>query len=164
MSRPVLLSILFVSLALNVFGLGAFVGSRSKVEHPVSASTEPASDRRDRNPVAAAVRTLSPPAQTAWRAQTPEFFAAQGANLREARRLTRAALMGLGANPLNPTAAKLDLERARDLEHRNRLAMDDRLVAFAATLSPEDRARFADALARSRGDRPPPQAAAPVRD
>ena len=131
---------------------------------PARPSTVQDPERRDRNPVTAAIRTLSPEAQTAWRAQTPAFLEANGPAMRETRRVSQAAIQGLSADPFDAASAAADLERARNLEHKNRLAMDRRLVAFAATLSAEDRASLARALARPRNVRAPPQAAAPAMD
>lgn len=156
MNRPVLWGALFVSLALNVFVFGAFVGSRFAGERPHGSAPAIGAEPRQRNPVIAAVRTLSPEAQAAWRAQTPAFLKTYGADLRETRRVARSAMTGLGAEPFDPAIARAALERARAVEHQTRLAMDRRLVAFAATLSPTDRARFAEALARPRRDRRPP--------
>ena len=85
MNRSVLLAALFVSLIVNVFVAGAFVGSRSKPERSDRPSTVQDPERRDRNPVTAAIRTLSPEAQTAWRAQTPAFLEANGPAMRETR-------------------------------------------------------------------------------
>lgn len=164
MNRSVLLAALFVSLVINVFVAGAFVGSRLKPERPDRSSIAQGPERRDRNPVTAAIRTLSPDAQAAWRAQTPAFLEANGPGMREARRISQAAIQGLAADPFNAAVATADLERARTLEHRTRLAMDRRLVAFAATLSAEDRASLARALARPRNVRAPRQAAAPAMD
>lgn len=164
MNRPILLTTLIVSLALNVFVVGAFVGARFNGGQPDPSPMRAGPERRDRNPVNAAVRTLSPEAQAAWRAQTPAFLAAHGPDLRDARRTTQQAIQRLGADPFDATAAVSDFERARDLERKNRLLMDRRLVAFAAMLSPEDRTRLASALTRSRPGRNSRQAAAPARD
>lgn len=155
MNRPSFWVVLFISLALNVFAVGAFVGARlagGRLHQPVAASGP---DPRQRNPVAAAVRALPPEAQAAWRAQTPQFVKTYGPALRESRRVARDAIAGLGAEPFDPVVARAGLEGARALEHQSRLAMDRRLVAFAAILSPDDRARFAEALGRPRGDRKP---------
>lgn len=140
--RAVLLAALFTSLALNVFIVGAFVGSRLGGE---SRHGQPGPAR---SPVAAAVRTLSPEHQAAWRQQMPEFARGNGPRIREARRLARETLRGFGEEPFDAEAARADLRRARALEHESRVAMDERLVAFAATLPPEERARFGEALAR----------------
>ena len=164
MNRSVLLAALFVSLILNVFVAGAFVGSRLKPERTDRPSLSQGPERRDRNPVTAAIRTLSPEAQAAWRVQTPAFLEANGPGLRETRRVSQAAIQGLAADPFNAAVATADFERARDLEHQTRLAMDRRLLAFAATLSPADRASLARALARPRNERGSRQAAASAKD
>ena len=164
MNRPVLLTTLFVSLALNVFGVGAFMGARLNGDRPEASPMGPVPERRDRSPVNTAVRTLSPEAQAAWRAQRPAFLATPGPGLRDSRRIVQGAIQGLGADPFDATVATSNLVRARDMENRSRLAMDARLVAFAASLSPQDRAKFAEALARPRQARNPRQAAAPAMD
>ena len=146
MDRRVLWIGLFASLALNVFVVGAFVGARlTRVEAPASPA---AAAVRARSPVIQAVRTLSPDSQAAWRAQNRAFAQVVGPDAREARRLARETLRGLGGATVDTDAAIASLEKARALEHASRTAMDRRLVAFAASLPPEERARFAEALAR----------------
>lgn len=156
MSRPLLLGALFVSLALNVFIGGAFVGAhltRSK-EPPPQAAAE--AGFRGRNPLAQAVRTLPPESQAAWREDGAEFARTFGPKAREARKLARETLRGFGAEPFDKDAALAALARARAMEHENRLAMDRRIVTFAASLPADQRATFGEALAR-----PPVR---PVRD
>ena len=148
---------LFISLALNVFGVGAVVGARMTGAHLALPGREPPpaeAQVRPRNPVMAAVRTLSPEQQAAWRAQMPEYAQNYGPKVREARRLTRETMRGFGAEPFDQAAVLADLRKARGLEHESRLEMDRRLVAFAATLSPADRTRFGEALARPAVRRP----------
>lgn len=140
--RGILLTALFASLALNVFIVGAFVGSRLGGE----ARERP--DARPRNPVAMAVRTLPPEHQEAWRRQMPDFARKNGPRVREARQLARQTMRGFGVEPFDAEAARAGLRRARALEHESRVAMDDQLVAFAATLPPGERARFGEVLAR----------------
>lgn len=150
MKRYALWIVLFVSLALNVFVVGAFVGARltgGRLNPPPAGLAQ---ELRQRSPVLAAVRELPPEAQAAWRSQMPEFAASNGPRMREARRLARETMRGFGREPFDPATVRADLERARALEHQSRLEMDRRLVAFAATLSPEDRSRFGEALARPR--------------
>ena len=158
MNRSVLLGALFVSLIVNAFVAGALVGSRLKPERFDRPSMVQSPERRDRNPITAAIRTLSPEAQATWRAQASAFFEANGPGLRETRRVSQAAIRGLATDPFDAAIATAEFERARDLERRARLAMDRRLVTFAATLSPADRDSLAQALARPR------QAAAPAVD
>lgn len=144
---------LSVSLAVNVFVVGAFVGARLSGGHIGQPSTANAPEPRGRNPVAAAIRQLSPEAQAAWRANSHEFSALVGPKMREARTLNQAAFRSFGDPAFSPAVTRARLERARALELEGRLAMDRRLVAFAETLSPTDRARLAEALASPRGPR-----------
>jgi uncharacterized membrane protein len=158
MSTRALWVALSVSLAVNVFIVGAFVGSRlsdGPRGMPISAKGP---DPRNRNPVGAAIRELSPEAQAAWRARSLEFSTRTAPKMREARTLSQAAFRSLGDPEFSPDAARANLERARALEFEGRLEMDRRLVAFVETLSPADRSRLAEALARPRtprGDKPP---------
>lgn len=157
MTRPAGWIVLFASLALNVFVAGAFVGANLNRVGWRAPTPEARQDLRQRNPMAVALRGLPPEAQAAWREQTPRFATANGPRVREVRRLSREAMLGFGAEPFDAEATRAKLERVRALEHEGRLAMDRRLVAFAATLSPADRARFGEVLARpnvSRGQGP----------
>ena len=144
MPRWLLPAALFVSLALNVFVMGAFVGLHMAGGKPQG----PPPDLRPRNPVAAATRTLSPEQQAAWRAQMPEFAQTFGPKVREARRLSRETMRSFGDEPFDAEAKLAALRQARALEQESRVEMDRRLVTFAATLPPADRARFGEALAR----------------
>lgn len=153
MSRPLLLGALFASLALNVFVVGGFVGLHL-------AQSRPAPDAgpavRPRNPVEAAVRTLPPEARARWREEGGAFLRERGPQVRQARRLVRETMSSFGREPFDAAATLAALKRARALEYEHRLAMDARIVTFAATLTPEERAAFGDALARPgprRGDR-----------
>lgn len=145
--RPILHGALFASLALNVFVGGAYVGSYLiKAKEPPPAVAAPT----QRNPVIAAVRALPPEHQAAWRDQGPEYARTYAPKAREARRLARETMLGFGAEPFDAEAALVNLARARDLEHESRVAMDRRLVTFAATLPQGERAAFGEALAKPR--------------
>lgn len=147
MSRPILLTVLFVSLALNVFVAGAFVGAKLNRGPPDGGGQE----LRPRNPVAAAVAVLPPDAQAAWREQMPEFARTYGPKVRQARRLMRQTMLGFGDEPFDADAALADLRKARDLEAESRTEMDRRIVTFAAGLPRPERRRFGEALARPAG-------------
>ncbi len=157
MNRTTLLAAaLFVSLALNVFVGGAFVGAHLAGGGEKPPGPGPGPGMGPRNPVAAAVHTLPPEAQELWRQQLPEYAQVYGPKVREARRLTRQTMRGFGSEPLDTEKAIEDLRLARALEFESRQAMDRKLVEFAATLPQADRARFGEALARpplGRGDR-----------
>jgi uncharacterized membrane protein len=146
MPRWLLPAALFASLALNVFVVGAFAG-----QHLMGGKPHGRPDGRPRNPVAAAVRTLTPDQQAAWRAQMPAFNESFGPKVREARQLSRATMRSFADEPFDADAKLAALSQARALEQEGRLEMDRRLVSFAATLPPADRAKFGEALAH-----PPP--------
>jgi uncharacterized membrane protein len=154
MPRWLLPTALFVSLALNVFVVGAFVGVHLAGREQHRGPPE----LRPRSPVAAAVRTLTPEQQAAWRAQMPEFTQTFGPKVREARRLSRETFRSFEDDPFDGAAKLAALKQARALEQESRAEMDRRLVAFAATLPPADRAKFGEALARpAAGRRQPAQ-------
>lgn len=147
--RPLLIGGLFASLALNVFIGGAFLGSHLKKAQPTQSQAGVVGTG-PHNPIQAAVRALPPERRAAWRAETPAYAQAYGPKVREARRLVRETMIGFGAEPFDPDAALRDLARARELEQEGRMAMDRRLVTFAATLPQPERAAFGAALARPR--------------
>lgn len=149
MDRRILVGALFASVALNVFIGGAFVGAQlQKAKSPPAARMEPAAVQR--NPVMAAIRALPPERQAAWREGGPEHARAYGPKAREARRLARETMRSFGEEPFDRDAAIERLARARGLEHEVRVAMDRRLVDFAATLPPGERRQLGEALARPR--------------
>jgi uncharacterized membrane protein len=147
MSRPLLFGALFASLALNVFIGGAFVGA-----HLAGTKTPPperaAAGLRGRNPLLGAIRALPPESQAAWREQMPEYAQVYGPKAREARRVARETMRGFGKEPFDEETALAALRRARALEHESRVAMDHRIVTFAASLPADQRATFGEALAR----------------
>lgn len=148
MSSRLLMGALFASLALNVFIGGAFVGAHlTKAKAPPAAPAAPPGER-PRNPLMGAVMTLPPEARAAWRESNRDFAMSQGPRAQEARRQARAAMRRFGDEPFDAAAASAALERARKAEYENRLALDRRIVAFAATLPREQRAAFGEALSR----------------
>jgi len=145
MPRWLIPTALFVSLALNVFIVGAFVGLHLAGGRPHGGPTP---GPRPGNPVAAAVRTLSPAEQAAWRAQMPEFSQTFGPKVRQARQLSRQTMLSFGDEPFDAQAKLAALRQARALEQEGRTEMDRRIVTFAATLPAADREKFGQALAR----------------
>lgn len=146
MSPRLLFGALFVSLAVNVFVGGAFVGAYlTKAKAPPPAD---APGMRTRNPLMNAIRALPPEARAAWRESGRDFAMTQGPRAQEARRLARDTMRGFGEPAFDKAAAIAALERARKVEFENRVAMDRRIVEFVATLPPDQRAAFGEALAR----------------
>ena len=146
MPRWLVPTALFVSLALNVFVVGAFVGLHMAGERSPAAAAAP--DVRPRNPLAAALRELSPEQQAAWREQMPEYGRTFGPRVRQARQQVRQTMRSFGDEPFDAGAKLAALKQARAVEAEGRLEMDRRIVAFVATLPAADRARFGEALAR----------------
>lgn len=148
MPRWLLPTALFVSLALNVFVVGAVVGQRMALARtPVASAAAPA-DARPRNPLAMALRELDPEQQSAWREAMRGYGQTAGQPAREGRRQLREAFESFGDPDFDAQATLAKMKAARALEQESRAAMDSRIVAFVATLPPADRARFGEALAR----------------
>jgi len=148
MSRPLLLGALFVSLALNVFIGGAFMGAHLTKSEAASAPAARGDSWRPRNPLAQAIRALPPEAQAAWREGGLAFAQTQGPKAREARQLARETMRSFGEEPFDQAAALAALRQARTAEYENRMAMDRRIVEFAATLPADQRKAFGETLSR----------------
>lgn len=145
MSRKSLFVILFVSLALNLFLIGTVagglvVGQRLRAAHPppVARGGQPALWR--------AADALPPEKASAYRAA----LRSGGLQMRDAMRHARAsrqeAWSGLADEPFDAVAAKQRLAAIRAQEAQARGLVDDRVVDFAAQLSPAERAVLAKGL------------------
>lgn len=164
MNRRTLYILLFISLALNLFVLGAAAGvylfAPRMHGHPPGF--------RGGGPGMMAAAAALPESQRgayqdALRAEAMQV----GPQLREARQIRRAAWAKLGADPVDPAAITADLDRARAMETQARADFDHAILDFAAKLAPADRAHFGQALAEPphhgarRGTPPPPGPPAP---
>jgi uncharacterized membrane protein len=147
MSRKTLVILLFVSLAVNLFVMGAFAGVALTRFRP----PPPQHFGQGRPGLAAAAAALTPEQREAWRQALRDQAQESAPKLRESRMVRRQAWDGLGAEPLDAAAIRADLARSRQLEQDARAAMDERMVAFAATLSPQERAAFGKAVAQRPG-------------
>lgn len=139
------------SLALNLFLLGAIVGGlvvgqRLRVHRAPPIAGGPM--------LWAAARELPPEHRAAYR----EVLRGKGGEarreLRDAREARAQAWSGLAKEPLDADAVRKQLAAARAQDSKARGALEDRIVAFAETLSAEDRARFVEGLARPPRDGP----------
>ncbi|MBW8814125.1 MAG: periplasmic heavy metal sensor [Caulobacterales bacterium] len=157
MPRWLLPAALFVSLALNVFVVGAVVGVRLAADRAEHAALLQQQQRRPA-PLQIAVRSLPPEAQAAWRAQMPAYTAVYAPKTREARQLLAQTVESFGHDPFDAQATLANLEKVRAAEGEARHEMDRRIVAFAATLPADQRARFGLALARPAQAQPRPAA------
>jgi uncharacterized membrane protein len=147
MSRKTLIILLFVSLAVNLFVLGAFAGVALTRFRP----PPPQHFGQGRPGLAAAAAALTPEQREAWRQALRNQAQDSAPKLRESRMVRRQAWEGLGAEPLDAATIRADLSRSRQLEQEAREAMDERMVAFAATLSPQERTAFGKAVAQRPG-------------
>jgi uncharacterized membrane protein len=152
MSRRTLYVLLFVSVAINLFVLGAVAGILGAGTH---LHMRHAGGPRFGGPMAAAARSLPPDRAAAFRELVRAQAAAVGPKMRQARDLRRSAFLRLGAEPVDTAAIFRDLDAARLEQIQAQDAVDHRIVTFAAQLPRDQRARFAAALARpARGPRP----------
>ncbi|MDO8912683.1 MAG: periplasmic heavy metal sensor [Phenylobacterium sp.] len=145
-SRRTLTVALVASLALNLFVIGAVVGG-VVVGHRVREAAQ--APERPRQPLWRAADALPPERQRAYRQLLRAEAGGVGGQMREARQARREAWADLGAQPLDGLAISRRLAEARALEMTARGGVEDRIVAFAATLPPAERAELAKGLARS---------------
>lgn len=145
---------LFASLAVNLFAIGAVVGGVVVA----GRMTEGRLDAVRPGPPAffRAVDSLPPARQDDYRQALRGEAGEVRRQLRAAGEARRAAWRGLADEPLNPAEVRRSLVAAQALEAEARGAIEGRVVDFAAQLTPEERRRFAEALAeppRRRHDR-----------
>jgi uncharacterized membrane protein len=159
MSRKTLLIALVASLAVNLFLVGAVagglvVGQRLRGERPPMERGGPAPQ-----PLWRAADGLPQPQAQAYR----QALRGAGPELRMAMRSARSeraeVWKSLAAEPFDPAAAKQRLAQVREREADARGRIEERIVDYAAGLSPQDRAALAKGLTaeRPRRDGPPPR-------
>ena len=161
MSRRSLIIALIVSVALNLFALGAVVGGFAIAHRlhgmgPVLARAAGQGGAGQggggQGPLWTAADSLAPAQREAYR----RILHAQARDLmdqvRAARQARRAAWMGLKSDTMDAQAVTASLAKARDLEMQARLGVENAIVEFAAGLPLEERAKLADGLAKSGGN------------
>ncbi|HEV2531062.1 periplasmic heavy metal sensor [Phenylobacterium sp.] len=159
MSRRTLLILLFVSLALNLFILGAGAGAFLFGER-LFPHRQP--QFRGGPPMFAAASTLPDAEAQAYRDALSAQALAVRPRLREARMLRHDAWTKLGADPVDPAGVVADLDKARAMQAQAQSEVDKKIVEFAAKLPATERRRFAAAMAEppqrrgGRGQGPPP--------
>lgn len=145
-SQRTLTLALVASVAVNLFVIGAVVGVvvlGHRMREAVGGVNRP------RQPLWSAADTLPPEHQRAYRQLLRGQADPVGGQIRQARQARRDAWGDLGAEPLNGPAVSRRLAEARALEMTARGGVEDRIVAFAATLPPAERAELAKGLALS---------------
>ena len=144
--RPrTLLIALVVSLALNLFLAGLIVGAVLNRQHGLDHRAAVAGQSA-RAPLWRAGDALPQEKRRAFRSTLREAALSQQDAVRQSRQLRRQAAAML-EQPTFDAAAAADLMRqARLLDAQTRSVVEGRLMAFAATLSPAERASLAAGL------------------
>ncbi len=146
MSQRNLTIALFVSLAVNLFAIGAVVGGL--VIGTRMAQGRESAMRPGPPAFFQAAAALSPERQEAYRQTIRGEVGQVRRKLTQAGEVRREAWRDLGDEPLDPAAVRRDLARAQAIEAEARSAVEGRVVDFAGQLSAQERQAFAEALAR----------------
>jgi uncharacterized membrane protein len=143
MSQRGLLIALVVSLAVNLFAVGAVVGALL-----LGPRIHDAGFRRG-PPFWMAAQALPAERREAYhRALMGEADEVRD-TMRAARRARREAWRTLGEPGYTPAATAARLQQARDLEMQARTQVERKILDFAATLPPAERAELAKGLEKS---------------
>jgi uncharacterized membrane protein len=138
---------LFASVAVNLFVIGAVVGG-FVLAHRVHAMA-PARPGMGPQPLWSAADTLPPARRQAYRLLLRDQAASVAQQVHQARQARRLAWEGLNAEPYDPAATAKNLSEARALEMQARGSIEQKIVEFAATLTPTERSELAEGLGRS---------------
>lgn len=136
---------LFLSLAVNLFVIGAVVGM-FVLGHRLRAEGGQAPRQQ---PLWAAADGLPMEHRDAYRRLLRAQAMGVGRQIHEARLARRDAFAGLGQDPFDAEAARRRLAEARALELQARGEVESRIVDFATTLPAPERAELASGLVRS---------------
>lgn len=137
---------LFASAALNLFLIGAVIGGLVIARQTPSALAAQSANAR---PLWIAADRLPPAEREAYRAVLRAQAPSVAGQVRQARLIRRQAWETLSREPVDTAQVGRELASARALEMAARGGVEDKIIAFAATLSPAERAELADGLARS---------------
>ncbi len=138
---------LFISMALNLFAVGAVVGGFVIAQR--MHSVQPGRPGAQQQPLWAAADGLPAEHRQAYRALLRGQALGVAQQVRDARMARRRAWEGLTAEPFDPAGTAKNLADARNLEMQARGGVEEKIVQFAATLPQAERAELADGLARS---------------
>jgi|HubBroStandDraft_4_1064222.scaffolds.fasta_scaffold144824_2 uncharacterized membrane protein len=145
--RPRTVAILLgLSLVLNVFVIGAFVG----VFFGPAIGLPPASAARP-NPMMAAADRLDPTDRDVFRALMQDEVQREGPTALDARLARRQAAELLRQPNFDRAAAGAALDRARADDMQVRQAVENALLDFAARLDQRGRSTLSDGLGRAPG-------------
>lgn len=138
---------LLASLAVNLFLIGLGVGAWAlgpRLMQPTPAATRGAG--RPALPLWAVARSLSPQYRPAFNAVLRKALLGTAGDIRKARAIKREAFNAMAADTFDPVRTTDDLDRARALEFGARQRIEHDVLAYAATLPPEERANLAEAM------------------
>ena len=138
---------LFASLALNLFAIGAVVGGFA-IAHRL-APPPPPGGGMGQGPLWAAADSLPADQATTYRRLLREQTQGLSQQVRAARQARREAWLSLNTEPFNAATVTRSLVQARNLEMLARAGVEQTIVDFAAKLTPEQRAKLADGLAKT---------------
>jgi uncharacterized membrane protein len=148
--------VLVASLVLNVFLVGAIVGGAYQWFAARGAAAPVVAQQRA---LRFAAQTLSADRQKAFVDSLKDARREGRQYARDGREGRRDVLRLLAAPQFDRAALDAALARTRDADSRLRAQVEGSVADFAATLSPEERVRFADSL-KLRGQWREPQPAA----
>jgi uncharacterized membrane protein len=141
MGRRGLLIALIVSLAVNLFAVGAVVGALFLGPRMHMAVRGP--------PFWTAAAELPPARRDAYRRMLRGDAGEVREAMRDARRARRDAWRSIGESDFRPQETAARLDHARRLEMQARSVVERRILDFAVTLPPDERAVLAEGLAKS---------------
>lgn len=139
---------LFASLAVNLFAIGAVVGGFAMV-HRLGPSSHPPAGGMGQGPLWAAADSLPADQAMTYRRLLREQAQGLSQQVRAARQARREAWLSLTTEPFNAAVVTQSLAQARSLEMQARSDVEQTIVDFAAKLTPDQRAKLADGLAKT---------------
>lgn len=142
MSQRSLTIALFISLAVNLFAIGAMVGGLVIGVRMSSAM------RSGPPPIFAAASALPEARQDAYRQALRGEARHVRRSLMRAGEARRQAWSAIADEPFDPAAVRQSLKDAQAIEAQARTRLENRVVDFAGDLSLEERGALAEALSR----------------
>jgi uncharacterized membrane protein len=134
---------LAASVVVNVFTIGAVGGLVYERLQPKAVRAAPG------NLVVQAAAALTPAEQAAFRQMLRERMVQDRPLIRESRQARRRAMDQIGAPAFDQAAVNASLAQARADDTAVRTHIEEGVTAFAAGLSPAERAAFADGFRKA---------------
>lgn len=139
---------LFASVAVNLFVIGAVVGGFA-IAHRIHGEGQPVRGMAGQQPLWTAADDLPVAHRDTYRELLRGQALGVGQQVHQARLARRRAWDGLNTEPFDAAGTAKNLADARALEMQARGGVEQKIVEFAATLPPAERAELARGLARS---------------